>query len=57
MAVGAWGCMEMVWVCDFRAISARFGSFSVHFAHIVGARGGAGPRGYPWPEVGWRPGA
>ena len=37
--------MEMVWGYVFRAVLGRFGSFSVHFAHIVGARGGAGPRG------------
>ena len=39
--------MEMVWGYVFRAVLGRFGSFSVHFAHIVGARGGAGPRGVP----------
>ena len=40
--------MGMVWGYVFRAVLGRFGSFSVHFAHIVSARGGAGQRGYPW---------
>ena len=38
--------MEMVCGYVFRAVLGRCGSFSVHFAHIVGARGGAGQRGY-----------
>ena len=48
--------MEMVCGYVFRAVFGRCGSFSVHFAHIVGARGGAGQRGYPWSGVGWLPG-
>ena len=36
--------MGMVWGYVFRAVLGRFGSFSVHFAHIVGARGGVGQR-------------
>ena len=48
--------MEMMWGYVFRAVLGRFGSFSVHFAHIVGARGGAGQRGCPWSGVAGLPG-